>query len=280
MPPRAARPLRRGQPANLFEGNANMAGKMRIAATLFLGTTVLATGGSAYYGLTHGWQLPSFLRNEAAPVAAATVPATATDLDAVASAWAEPASKHAAPTKDSSPVARSAKPEVAATEVKPITAYEGDRYASLAPTAAEASSNDEDTTSETAEVNADAAAEAVETVPATVVPQAPQVADKNPPAADIAEPEPTPAELEPVTLTSNTEPTEATSDAKTVDTEVKQAAADSTTTPTPIARGQEPSDDLSSKASDGSSDIGEAIDTLTTQPLVEPKPLDPPTAPV
>ena len=150
-----------------------MAGKMRIAATLFLGTTVLATGGSAYYGLTHGWQLPSFLRNEAAPVAAATVPATATDLDAVASALGRPGPSMPRPRKTQAP-SRSAKPEAAATEVKPITAYEGDRYASLARPAAEASSNEEDTDSEAAEVKADAAADAVETVPATVVQQAPQ----------------------------------------------------------------------------------------------------------
>ena len=98
-----------------------MAGKMRIVAKLFLGTTVLAsTGSGAYYYTTHGFTLPSLLQTKK--------PATSSDLDAVASAWAD--RRRCIPTDSSlsSPIARSAQPEATASEKKSDESSD-DRYA-------------------------------------------------------------------------------------------------------------------------------------------------------
>jgi len=94
-----------------------MAGKLGLAAKLFLGTTVLAGGGAGtWYATTNG--LPSLAALVPAGAAAdpgaegaasaEAAPPAAADLDAVASAWGEPAAAHSASTEDSSPVARSA----------------------------------------------------------------------------------------------------------------------------------------------------------------------------
>lgn len=77
-----------------------MAGKIQFAAKCLLGTTLLASGsGGVYYATTHGWSLPGAAQTKKQPAA---------ELDAVASAWAEPATKPASVVADSSPVARSA----------------------------------------------------------------------------------------------------------------------------------------------------------------------------
>ncbi len=102
-----------------------MAGKMRVVAKLFLGTSVLATaGGGAYYCTTHGVTLPSFVQR--------SKPAATADLDAVASAWAEPSSSRLDNPEESSAIARSAKPEHAELHSK-VGAASGDRYAIVAP---------------------------------------------------------------------------------------------------------------------------------------------------
>jgi len=92
-----------------------MAGKMRLAAKCLLGTTLLASGtGGVYYATTQDWSQFTFGRTASKP--------GASDLDAVASAWAEPA----APRNDSqsSPTARSASAAAKAAS--------DDRYAVLA----------------------------------------------------------------------------------------------------------------------------------------------------
>jgi uncharacterized repeat protein (TIGR01451 family) len=109
-----------------------MAGKLRFAAKLFLATTVLAGGGAgAYYGTTRGW--PTLLRP--APSDQVTLQpetgelqgaafAAGSNLDAVASAWAEPPSTPA-DKPDSSATARTAKigPQPEQADTPPIDRY-------------------------------------------------------------------------------------------------------------------------------------------------------------
>src|SRR5215211_5891247 len=101
-----------------------MAGKFQFAAKCLLGTTLLASGsGGVYYASTHGWSLPGTVQIKKQPAA---------ELDAVASAWAEPAAKRASAVADSSPVARSADASPAHTE-KPLSQPSDiDRYATHA----------------------------------------------------------------------------------------------------------------------------------------------------
>jgi uncharacterized repeat protein (TIGR01451 family) len=109
-----------------------MAGKLSLAAKLFLASTVLATGGGgAYVATTTGW--PALLRyatdRNAMSRAEANQEAAAFesgDLDAVASAWAEPAPTSSSIPADSSPTARTAD-VVLATAETPLPP--GDRYA-------------------------------------------------------------------------------------------------------------------------------------------------------
>ncbi len=98
-----------------------MAGKIRLAAKCLLGTTLLASGsGGVYYATTHGWSLPG---------AGQTVKRSSTELDAVAGAWTEPATKRAQDAANSSPVARSAD-AAPAHDAKPMTKpADVDRYA-------------------------------------------------------------------------------------------------------------------------------------------------------
>src|SRR5881394_1817363 len=92
-----------------------MSGKLKLAAKCLLGTTLLASGsGGVYYATTHGWSLPN---------AGQTAKKPATELDALAGAWAVPPAKHTPGAADSSPVARSA---------------DVDRYATLPKTPAPA----------------------------------------------------------------------------------------------------------------------------------------------
>ena len=242
-----------------------MAGKMRLAAKLFLGASALAsTGGGAYYYTTNGLVLPGFL--QAKPAAAST------DLDAVASAWAEPAAARVADPSLSSPVARSANPEPAKAD-KNSAAVTNDRYAPVTspandtekatpapiPAAAKADTAPNDNTDTAAPVVADADT---------------QSAEKN---SAEAEPEPTPAvEVQPVTLAS---PTEAANETKQP-SEDAIAPIDATAPPeTAIARGQEPQDDATAKVSDLSADLDSAFNASGGKPLAEPKPLVTPAQP-
>jgi uncharacterized repeat protein (TIGR01451 family) len=96
-----------------------MAGKLQLAAKCLLGTTLLGSGiGGVYYATTHGWT--------SHPTAAKQ---RASNLDAVASAWAGADTKHAADSDQSSRVARSAQTKLVA-DPKPIAKpAETDRYA-------------------------------------------------------------------------------------------------------------------------------------------------------
>jgi uncharacterized repeat protein (TIGR01451 family) len=101
-----------------------MVGKLRLAAKLFLGTTLLAGGGSgAYLYKTGNWPLPT------APAKPESAQASESDLDAVASAWAEPAAATAKSAPDSSATARSADGASAPATDK-VLPPAGDRYAS------------------------------------------------------------------------------------------------------------------------------------------------------
>src|SRR4051794_41235127 len=98
-----------------------MAGKIQFAAKCLLGTTLLASGsGGVYYASTHGWSLPSAEQTNKQPAA---------ELDAVASAWAEPAAKRASGVADSSPVARSADAAPAHVDKPLLKPSDVDRYA-------------------------------------------------------------------------------------------------------------------------------------------------------
>src|SRR4051812_21148882 len=88
--PRGARRMcARGRPFSIrVSQGITMAGKMQLVAKLLLGTAVLATGGSGvYYASTHGWSLHALSRG--------TTQSTPSELDAVASAWADAASTQA-----------------------------------------------------------------------------------------------------------------------------------------------------------------------------------------
>ncbi len=96
-----------------------MAGKMQLAAKILLGSTVLASGGGGvYYATTHDWT--GLHQNAKRPAAS--------DLDALASAWAEPAASQPSDHALSTPTARSAATPARAVEpvVKPPS---DDRYA-------------------------------------------------------------------------------------------------------------------------------------------------------
>ncbi len=110
-----------------------MAGNLNIAAKLFVGTTVLAAGGTgAYYGTTAVW--PDLIPGQASTAAklepddapkASETPFAASDLDAVASAWAEPEPTGRAIPADSSATARSAEVKAQPVEVavQPVDRY-------------------------------------------------------------------------------------------------------------------------------------------------------------
>jgi uncharacterized repeat protein (TIGR01451 family) len=182
-----------------------MAGKLQLAAKLFLGTSVLAGGGSgAYYYKTGAWPLN----------VAQVVPgqrATSSELDAVASAWAEPSTSPQSKAVDENVVTQSpdttAVPPKNPVDSKPV----GDRYQQVA------------TPAETADVS----------VAASEV------------KLDTSEPQPTPA-VEPQVVDTDTPPSNtgvsddvAESDTDAADVELASA------TVTPVARGQAPPDDPS-----------------------------------
>src|SRR5262245_10731247 len=123
----AVRPL---VPEFLNSREAIMAGKLQLAAKCLLGTTLLASGtAGVYYATTYGWSLPG---------AGQTTKQPAAELDAVAGAWAEPATKPASPVADSSAVARSAVATRAHTDKPVAKPSDADRYATPAPAPAPA----------------------------------------------------------------------------------------------------------------------------------------------
>jgi uncharacterized repeat protein (TIGR01451 family) len=136
--PSGARRMRRRAPINSIPyWQATMAGKIRIAAKLFLGTTLLAGGGGgAYYYTTGAWPLSATLMNR-------DERATNSELDSVASAWAEPETPSKLTTADSSAVARSANVTLAHAEVPAPTAPVGNRYEHIsAPATGETAPDD------------------------------------------------------------------------------------------------------------------------------------------
>lgn len=226
-----------------------MAGTIRVAAKLILGTTVLAAGGGGgYYYHTHGLTLPAFTQSPTAPSDA--------DLAAVASAWAEPPKSHLDDPSLSSPIARSAKPEAATTDTKMEKSPVGDRYAA---TAAEPSQEPV-----TAEVASDTKTkDDVKAEERAVVKSETPVTDKS---GAAAEPEPT----------------------QVVDTEpaAEKPAADETRVPTiatpaaetAVARGQEPKDEPAAPISNSTADLEATLNASggASAALAEPKPLTPP----
>ena len=105
-----------------------MPGKLKIAAGMLLGTTVLAAAGTvAYYGASGDWPWAR-LGTQEEPAAGEAFDEPA-DLDAVASAWAEPFAAEVTSPSDASEIARSADVTLARAE-QPIPAdVARDRYA-------------------------------------------------------------------------------------------------------------------------------------------------------
>src|SRR4051794_36459764 len=227
-----------------------MAGKIQFAAKCLLGTTLLASGsGGVYYASTHGWSLPSADKTKKQPAA---------ELDAVASAWAEPAAKRALGVADSSPVARSAHEAPAHAEKPAVKSSDVDRYAMTAKTPTPAivvkEVKTENKTKHTEQIAKDESKEKTPTpakpVDATVAKLDP-FAKAKPNDKPDADRSPTPAVLTP------------------------QA---------PITRGQEPKDDApptATKLNDVSADISGAFDAApktgaatSAAPPTEPKTLN------
>lgn len=230
-----------------------MAGKIRIAAKLFLGTSVLATiGGGAYYYTTHGFSLPGSLHSKSH--------ASATELDAVASAWAEPSAKPVADPSLSSPIARSAKPAAEVSQKKRAV-NAGDRYATPA--------------NESAKVfdALGATPSSVPALPGKAVDDSPVVAKVDAPAK-----EETPTVAEPKLATVAAEPTLAArvDDSQHAAKASRNADAQSDK---PVTRGQEPKEEAATSVSDQANDISAAFEAApsgVTAPT-EPKQLTLPT---
>jgi hypothetical protein len=109
-----------------------MAGNKRFATIVFLGLSVLAaTGAGAYYLLvSSGWTLALTHQQAAAqPQPAAAAPA---DLDAVASAWAEPVAEPSSDTANYSATSRSADVALARAEEEVIYHPRGGEHYSFA----------------------------------------------------------------------------------------------------------------------------------------------------
>ncbi|HVT29209.1 MAG TPA: hypothetical protein VHE81_14430, partial [Lacipirellulaceae bacterium] len=217
-----------------------MAGKLQLAAKCLLGTTLLASGGGGfYYASTHGWMLPGSSHHTNQP--------KASDLDAVASAWAESPSNHVTDDSQSSPIARSAQTLPVHSDdpvVKP--ASDDDRYAMPA-------------------VSSLPTAVAVDDTPKKVAPKlkkkaAPKSAQKS--------------DARQVRLASHTEPAHAEHEPTLA---VAESASD-----TPLARGQEPKDDLPppAQATSAAANSGKRSGSISKRevpanggPLKEPQPL-------
>ena len=102
-----------------------MAGKIQLAAKVLLGTTLLTSGaGGVYYATANGWSLPG-LHQEGTQK-------SQSELDAVASAWTEPAAKKQTATAQSSTVARTATTESKSAKEPVSNPTSDDRYATPA----------------------------------------------------------------------------------------------------------------------------------------------------
>ena len=112
-----------------------MAGYMRLALKVILGTAAVGgLGGGGYYAANNGW-LPALARGEGSAlestaaepgVVAGNQPA---ELDAVASAWAQPLpTERAAEPAEASPVAHSASESLARAEEAAAAKKSSDRY--------------------------------------------------------------------------------------------------------------------------------------------------------
>lgn len=233
-----------------------MAGKMQVAAKLFLGASVLAAaGGGAYYYTTHGFALLESLHGK--PQAAAT------ELDAVASAWAEPTTKLAADPALSSPIARSAKPEAAASPRK--AADTDDRYAVPTP--------------------ADSKLSAVAgSTPSLGVSPAKKDGGDAPVVANV---ESQPKNDSPIVVEPKTAPTTVAPE-PTIATNVDEPKRDTKTAVNaeahadkPVTRGQEPKEEPAASVSDQASDISAAFEATPAAvgAPAEPKQLTPPAQP-
>ncbi len=236
-----------------------MAGKLGLVTKIVLGTSVLATGGTGtWYAVTHSFpslgtvSTASQVDTDSAPTEPTTTNATPSDLDAVASAWAEAEPKSEEKTSSnakSSPVARSAD-VTTATNAKSGASTAGDRYAMdlspatthIADTDSDSAKLKKDSEAEPASAEDKASTEADELKIAQAESQSVEPKAAEPETADVAEPE----VAEPIATTDKTEPTPPEEPAKRS-----------------IARGQEPSEaaELQALAGDlGASDL---------QPLAE-----------
>lgn len=257
-----------------------MAGKLRFAAKWVLGSSLLASmAGGGYYYTTHGLTLPSFLQSKSA-----TPAASGTELDAVASAWSEPATSSTS-TKDpslSSPVARSAQPASSAAQDKSPVA--GDRYAieTLELTPATKSDPTPEPLVTKAESTSPAAANDVTALVANDAPPTTPKESDDKTAANTASPEPTPAvDVEPVKVASGEAPAKdeksptGTQSAEMAKSSTSGVPSANATEKQPIARGQEPQDDLTAKQGSATNDVSSAFEAVAadTKPLTEPKPL-------
>lgn len=237
-----------------------MAGKLQLAAKCLLGTTLLGSGtGGVYYATTHGWT--------SHPTVSARQPAS--NLDAVASAWADAGAKHPADSDQSSRVARSAQTKLTADPMPVVKPAESDRYAaaSVPLPGLEVTARHEDKQDKKANAKKTAKVENTE---------------KTETEKKVAKADPTPAKAKveakqdpkdsPVKLASHTEKTKI---AKTDDTKSPAPALPEPTLAVPavpeptLARGQEPKDDLppsATQAKDVSAEISGAFDAAPRAP--------------
>jgi len=232
---------------------------IRVAAKLFLGTTVLAAcGGGGYYYSTHGFTLPAFLESKAVP--------SHDDLAAVASAWSDLPKSHAVDPSLSSPIARSAKPDSAAPD-STTSQSSDDRYAIVSEPNQEASP---------LEVNTDAKADSADDdgkSAATAVAAHEPATTEN--APDGSEPEPTQVvDAEPVRLASHSE----SSAEKSAANEVPGPTLAVPAPESPVARGQEPKDDAAVNHADATADLEATLNAAgsASASLAEPRTLAPP----
>lgn len=230
-----------------------MAGKMRVAAKLLLGASVLTTtGGGAYYYTMHGLTLPGGLRGNPQ--------ASASELDAVASAWAEPATKPVVDPALSSPIARSAKSEAALPQKK--AAETEDRYALPAPADTKLSEADGSTASPIL-------------APAEKAGDDSPVVAKADPSPDIAVPTATEPKVTGSAAVATPTLAAKADEAKLDENAATDAAAQHENS---VTRGQEPKEEPSASVSEQANDISAAFDATSTESAApaEPKQLTPP----
>ncbi|MFO0791843.1 MAG: hypothetical protein U0805_20465 [Pirellulales bacterium] len=242
-----------------------MAGKMRFAAKVFLGSSLLASmAGGGYYYTTHGLTLPTFLQAKPEKPAASTG-----ELDAVASAWSEPTSSptaksSAGKTPDpalSSPVARSAQPVAVAADSSAIA---GDRYALETPAVSDAAKTEPSPEPLVATERSARHNDATDTTPIVAnVTESTPPKDASKATVGTAAAEPTP--------TTKVELVQAVSQPAVTENDKPAAAAEKS----PIARGQEPQDDPTGKQGGAANDLNSTFDGIAadTKPLAEPQPL-------